>query len=229
MKGIILKDIYQVKLLFVLVQILSIFFYVMGFFIVLGMTHSEVVSPSEEELLKISAIVLVGMMDYVCISIGSTILIDTSKLDIRSGWAKYERTTPLSGSQLVGGKIAATGIVIGFLVLQALIFGVISIFMGVNPEAVIAMPLVMGMIQLIALSPVFPIVSKFGGGFANFIYIVFEIIVAGAAVVVVFGHFSGDIDGLMLRIIAYAVIPIITALVVFASYKSGMKAIKSDI
>ncbi len=229
MKGIILKDIYQVKLLFVLVQILSIFFYVMGNFIVLGMTHSEVVIPTEEELLKISAIVLVGMMDYVCISIGSTILIDTSKLDIRSGWAKYERTTPLSGSQLVGGKIAATGIVIGFLVLQALIFGVISIFMGVNPEAVIAMPLVMGMIQLIALSPVFPIVSKYGGGFANFIYIVFEIIVAGAAVVVVFGHFSGDIDGLVLRIIAYAVIPIITALVVFASYKSGMKAIKSDI
>lgn len=229
MKGIILKDIYQIKLQLVLVQFLALFFYFMAFFCLSAMTPSETVSPMENELNRIISTIFIGMMEFMSISMNSSLLIDTTKLDIKSGWAKFERTTPLSGSQLVGGKIAATGIVIGILVLQALIFGVIAIFLGVSPEAAIAIPIVLGLLQLIALSPVFPIVTKYGNFIANFLYIVFELIVVAVAIVILFSHFSGDIDMTALRIIFYGVLPIFTALVVFVSYKSGMKAIKSDI
>jgi hypothetical protein len=189
---------------------------------------SDMLSGDTTENMLLSVFIY-GMLNYCTIVVLTSFVLNTLDSDINSGWAKMERTMPVSGGQIIGGKLLATLAVIGIMTLISLVFNVISIFLyGLNVEIMIAMPICFGLMQVVTLSPSFPIAMKIGAKFVTAIYIGILIVVTAALVVLVFAAFSGDISAAVLRAACYGVLPLASAAAFFLSYKAGEKVCMED-
>lgn len=228
MKGLILKDFYEIRFQLICGGLLMLLPYVI--LAVMGDDIAGGDSQMSSELLEMMIVVMFGMLNFICIAVFSSMLLNTVGSDLACGWSKYQRTMPVSNEKIIGAKLAATALVVAGLVLISLVFNIIGIFAyNLSVEVMIAIPIICGFLQITALSPVFPVSAKIGCKGANGIYIGFELIVIIGAVVVMFMAFSNDVSPVFLRLIFYGALPAVTLLSVFASYKAGKKAVAADL
>lgn len=225
MKGLILKDLYSVRFQIIVGAIIGLY---PNTLIVIGWT--DILGDLSPNMIDISATILHIMVNIATILPFSSLMVNTITDDAESGWTKICRTMPVTSSQLITSKILSTVMITGIFTLISLIFNIISIIRGVPviAEAVVAFPLCMGVIQLLALIPVFPLSLKLGAKSANKIYLAFVIIFSFAAIILAFAAFSDELPPYALRIGAYAVLPVLTVITLLISYKSGKNLIARD-
>ena len=165
------------------------------------------------------------MLNYCTIVLFSSFHINTLESDEKSGWAKLQRTMPLSGNTIVGSKLIGTAIVVGIFTLYCIIVNVVtSLGNDASMETAVMIPICVGLFQFAILSPVFPLSLKFGSKYANTIYLTIEIIMA---IVLIAGTFI-YIDEVMNNSLLYIVCPVVAAVSAFLSALSGKKLIQRD-
>ena len=93
----------------------------------------------------------------------------------------------------------------------------------------IAIPLCVGLIQVLALSPVFPLGQRYGLKAANTVYTLSEILLAVAAMFSMFPALSRDIPIITMRIVFYGALPILAGAVAAVSFFCGSKLYSNDV
>lgn len=221
MKGLVLKDLYNIK--FQLIGGILIFLYsnVMTCFIAAG---EDVNLPKAAQTLPYAAV------NYITIAACSAFVLNTFIDDFKSGWAKMQRTMPISNSQIVGGKLIVTAIVLSILMMLSLICNIISALLGNIPlEPMITIPIVITLLQMITLCV--PTVA----GYKSQTRLIMPIFLTITALVVILGvlliflTMNGHISLNTLRIIGYAAVPSVTAIVVPICVKAANMAVSGDI
>lgn len=228
MKGLILKDLYTIKTQIIVGAIICLYPAVL-FHLGLANMIAEMGNPRSEEPL-LSFITL--LISYCFIVPFSSFLLNTMKSDYESGWLKIQRTMPLNAGEAIGSKLICTGIVIGCFTLFALIVNVILLIREPDvfiTEVVIAGPICIGLLQIIAIAPCFPLGMKIGVKKTDGLYLTFVILAAIILVIFGFAAFSNDIPVPTIRIICYGVLPAAAALTTFISYKAGKNQIAKDL
>ena len=227
MKGLILKDLYTIRTQIIVGAIICLYPAVL-FHLGLANMTAEMGNPNGEPLLSF----VVLLISYVFIVPFSSFLLNTMKSDYESGWLKIQRTMPLNAGEAIGSNLFSTGIVIGCFTLFALIVNVILIIR--EPEAfiteiLIAGPICIGLLQVIAIAPCFPLGMKIGVKKTDGLYLTFVILTAIILVIFGFAAFSNEIPVPTIRIICYGILPAAAALVTFVSYKAGKNQIVKDL
>ena len=227
MKGLILKDLYTIKTQIIVGAIICLYPAVL-FHLGLANMTAEMGNPNGEPLLSFITL----LISYCFIVPFSSFLLNTMKSDYESGWLKIQRTMPLNAGEAIGSKLVCTGIVIGCFALLALIVNVIVLIR--EPEAfiaeiLIAGPICIGLLQVIAIAPCFPLGMKIGVKKTDGLYLTFVILTAIILVIFGFAAFSNEISSAVIRIICYGVLPTAAALVTFISYKAGKNQIVKDL
>ncbi len=231
MKGLILKDIYEVRFQVIIGMLIALYPNILMLIALMDIAGDFITSGND-----VMFTALCGFLNYITIVPFSSLVLNTLTNDASSGWAKIRRTMPVSNEQATASKLIATGGIVGLFTVISLIINIIMMFIYntadttyVYPEIAIAAPLCIGLLQMFALSPVFPLAIRFGVKATNIFYLIFMIISAIAAIVVVFAAFSGDISMIVMRISFYAVLPVVAFLSVFISYKSGKNLVARDL
>jgi len=227
MKGLILKDLYTIRTQIIVGAIICLYPAVL-FHLGLANMTAEMGNPNGEPLLSFITL----LISYCFIVPFSSFLLNTMKSDYECGWLKIQRTMPLNAGEAIGSKLICTGIVIGFFSLFALIVNVILLIR--EPEAfitevVIAGPICIGLLQVIAVAPCFPLGMKIGVRKTDGLYLTFVILTAIILVIFGFAAFSNEFSAATIRIICYGVLPAAAALVTFISYKAGKNQIARDL
>lgn len=222
MKSLILKDLYAISFQLKAAALLFLFPYVMMFLAGVG------ISTDGED--PISMIIMFGFMSYVTIVSFSSFFLNTVSDDIQSGWARFQRTLPLTAGQIIGGKLLATFVLIAVLVVFSTLFNLVPVFMGNTEmlEMMLALPFVFGCLQVMALMPVFPIAMRFGLKTSNLLYCFFSVIAALAAAVAAFMVGANDIPAYMSRVIFYGILPLLAAGVTALSYVFGKRSLENS-
>ena len=227
MKGLILKDLYTIKTQIIVGAIICLYPAVL-FHLGLANMTAEMGNPNGEPLLSFITL----LISYCFIVPFSSFLLNTVKSDYESGWLKIQRTMPLNAGEAIGSKLVCTGIVIGCFTLFALIVNVILIIREPETfitEVVIAGPICIGLLQIIAVAPCFPLGMKIGVKKTDGLYLTFVILTAIILVIFGFAAFSNEIPVPTIRIICYGILPAAAALVTFISYKAGKNQIVKDL
>ncbi len=228
MKGLILKDLYNVVRARLIIGALVCLFPFTAFSLA---TIDNVNKYALTELDSIVISIMALTVSYTCIVPFTSFLLNTMKSDYECGWLKIQRTMPVNAGEAIGAKLICTGIVIGFFTLIALIPNIIlaiSVPKTIT-ELVIAGPFCIGMLQMTAIAPTFPLAMKLGIKATDGIYIAFVIIIAIILVIVAFSAFSNEFSAAAMRIIWYGALPAVTALATFISYKAGKNQIAKDL
>lgn len=226
MKGLILKDLYSVRFQIIVGALIGLY---PNILMMIG--YGDFIIGASNTLANVGLTFMYAMMSVVTIVPFSSLMINTLTSDVESGWLKICRTMPVSTSQIVGAKTISTAIIIGIFVLLSIIMNVISILRGapVFKEVMFTFPICCGLIQMITLTPVFPISMKSGAKKAGSIYLLFMIVLFILAIIVAFATFSGDLPSYALRLFAYVILPALAFTVIFASFKSSKNLISCDI
>lgn len=223
MKSLILKDLYGIRFQLIASALLFLLPHMLCFFVGVGLTVDENAAN------VVGAVALYGVMNYITITVFSSLFLNTIADDIQSGWARFQRTLPLTVGQLIGGKLLASLVLIAVMAAVSILLNLVVVLAG-NPyvEALIALPIIFGCLQVIALMPVFPLSIKIGVKTANLLYVVFLIITAIAAVVVAFMVGANDLPPVLVRVILYVILPLLAAGVTVDSYSLGKKALENS-
>ncbi len=223
LKSLILKDLYGIRFQLIASALLFLLPHMLCFFVGVGLTVDENAANA------VGAVALYGVMNYITITVFSSLFLNTIADDIQSGWARFQRTLPLTVGQLIGGKLLASLVLIAVMAAVSILLNLVVVLAG-NPyvEALIALPIIFGCLQVIALMPVFPLSIKIGVKTANLLYVVFLIITATAAVVVAFMVGANDLPPVLVRVILYVILPLLAAGVTVDSYSLGKKALENS-
>ncbi len=221
MKGIILKDIYSIRSQLVMAMLIM-FIPSAAMWLAGGGMSAGAQSGA--------ALVVYMLMNYISITVFTSFSLNTLSYDINSGWVKMERTCPVSGGGIIMGKLIVTLIVIGVITAVSLLFNLISIpIFGMETEFMIAIPLCCACLQVIALSPSFPLAMKIGTKYTEVIYLGFEIILACGIALFAFAAFGGNLPAALIRVLIYAGLPALAVVVFVLSYQTGKKQCLADI
>ena len=229
LKGLILKDIYSVRFQIFAAFLLMLLPNIMLMMAGGGMAVTEDSFLSAEEMNLIRAMIY-GIVNYTTITVYSSFLLHTLEDDTRSGWMKMQRTMPVSGTQIIGGKILATLMIIGLLTGVSLIFNILAaLLFDISLELMIALPLCCGLLQIITLCPVFPISMKIGTKYTTALYVSLVILFAIAMGVLLISTLASDISESNLRICMYGALPVLAGAALAISFAAGKKSCETDI
>lgn len=225
MKGLILKDLYSVRFQIIVGALIGLY---PNLLMLIG--FGDFVEGVSNTLANVGLTFTYAMINVVTIVPFTSLMINTLTDDAESGWLKICRTMPVSSSQIVGSKIISTAIIVAIFVLFSIIMNTISIFRGapVIKEVMFTFPICCGLIQMVTLTPVFPIAMKSGAKKAGSIYLTFMIVLFILAVIIAFASFSGDLPSYALRLFAYVILPVLAFTVIFTSFKSSRNLISCD-
>ncbi|MDE7194142.1 MAG: ABC-2 transporter permease [Oscillospiraceae bacterium] len=228
LKGLIIKDIYCIKFQLITALLLTLFPNIILMLAGGGMTVYEGTFLSHDEAMLIG-VFLYGMVNYITVTVFSSFLLNTLEDDASSGWAKMQRTMPVSGTQIVGGKILATLLIIAGLTVISLIFNILGVLLfEMSPEIMIALPICCGLLQIVTLCPVFPVSMKIGTKYTTALYVGMVVIIAIGMLILLISALSSDISETALRIIMYGGLPVLAAAVLGISYAAGKKSCETD-
>ncbi|MGN0678521.1 MAG: ABC-2 transporter permease [Oscillospiraceae bacterium] len=224
LKGLILKDLYSIRFNLVMALLISLFPNMILTFAGGGMF---VGSP---DYIKVVSVIPYGMLNYLAITTFSSFVLNTLDSDKDCGWAKLVRSMPVSGGEIIGAKLISTYIVIGILTLVSLAFNSLGIILfGMDVELMIVLPICMGLLQVITLSPTFMLANRIGTKYTTVIYLTMVVLIACVTVVVMVTGLCGDVSATFLRITFYIGLPIIATAVAALSYSVGKKQNESDL
>lgn len=219
MKGLILKDLYAIR--FQLIVSLMLMLIPCGISTYI-MTTAEKPEGSEFVIMMMCCI-----LNYCCIVIFPSFVLNTLQEDIVSGWIKIQGTLPIKSGTAITAKFAVTFIVVFTLTVLSLIFNItVMILMNIRMELIITLPIVFALIELIALLPA--MVHKYKSSRASIDYIIIIILTSIIGIVIAFAAMSGDISFTLLRVILYVVLPAVTAIITVVCYRYGKKIVFSE-
>lgn len=222
MKSLILKDLYGIRFQLTASALLFLLPHALLFLAGIGLSAE---GSRDNEIVT----VMYGFMNYITIVIFSSIFLNTIADDIQSGWARFQRTLPLTVGQLIGGKLLASLVLIGIMVAVSIALNLVAVFAGNEyVELLVAIPIVIGCLQVTALMPVFPLSVKIGVKTANLLYVVFLAITAIVGVVAASMVGANDIPAYMSRVIFYGILPLLAAGVTALSYQLGKRALENS-
>ncbi len=227
MKGLILKDIYGCRF-----QIIGGFAIMLFPMIVMSLAGGgmAVADEGNNYLRSIAIVVFYGTINYMSIVICSSFYLNTLSYDEKSGWTKMQRAMPLTGGQIIGGKFLGVGAVVGTLTLISLAFNLFSAINYEMPfEPMIAMPLCIGLLEIMTLLPVIVLGYRFGAKSVTWLYYIVMGIIAAGTIALAAAFLVGDITAAAMRIIAYGGIPALFAVILIVCYITGKKAVTVDI
>ena len=217
MKGLILKDIYNVRVQILLGMVLVVLLY----------TVIWLSNFSNEEKEGLMNVPVYGLIDYITITLCSTFLLNTLSDDIKSGWAKMQLTMPVSDKEIIGGKLIATGIIVFALMLFSMICNVFGIVIyRLPPKLMIMMPIILALLQMAVISAVTVIGYRLQGKVMA-VYLVVMLITTGITASPVIGFLTYKISDFVMRLIFYAIIPPLSLAVIILSFVFGKKAVRS--
>lgn len=218
MKGLVLKDLYCVRLQIFLSVLIMLFPYIL---FTIGMSPENTALPPEVQQMVL--IFFYGALNYTCICLFSSFMLNTLDADVNSGWSRILRTFPVSGNKVVSAKLCATGIILIILTVLSLIFNIIGIFAYSLPvEPMLTIPVCMALLEATVLFPIFPIAMKHGTKFMTAAYILSEILVLAAAVVIIVIMLNNK-DFILLRYIFYIGAPLTAGISAVISSRSGKR------
>lgn len=229
LKGLILKDIYSIRIQLIAALLLTLLPNVMLMLAGGGMAISDGGFMSHDEAMLMS-VCIYGMINYITITVFSSFLLNTLEGDINSGWAKMVRTMPVNGTQIVGGKIIATLLIIVGLTVVSLIFNLLGVLLFEMPlEVMTALPVCCGLLQIVTLCPIFPISMKIGTKYTTALYVGLVVVMAAGVLVLLISALSSDISETVLRISMYGALPVLAAAVLGISFAAGKRSCEVDL
>lgn len=224
MKGLILKDIYSVR--FQIFGGVALMLLPNLMLILMGGGYFVGAETADARL----SIFVYGLMNYITVTLCSSFLLNTLDFDEKSGWARMQRAMPVTGGQIIAGKLLAMGAVLGILTGLSLfcnVFG--AVVFEIPAEPLVTMPFIMALLQAAVLSVCFMQGYRFGSRSTLIVYIAAELVIAAGAVLLLVGLIRENISPLMLRVIAYGAVPALAAALIALSCKFGKKAVMRDI
>lgn len=229
MRGLVLKDVYNVRFQIFTGMAIMMFPYLL--LLISGGYDNAKDNILNEEIFGINGgVVVFVLLSYISITVNSSFMLNTIVDDNRSGWGKMQRAMPVSSVGIVGAKMAANGVIVGGLALMDTAVNMIGIFkLGLSPETLAAAPFVFGCLQMITLSVATVMGYRFGSVGTIVGYLTGVLVVAAGVVVLLYGFLTEDLNSTMFRVICYAVIPTLTAAVIAVCCNLGKKAIEHDV
>lgn len=175
------------------------------------------------------AVVVYSMMNYMTITLFSGFIMNTVGDDERTGWAKVQRAMPVSAGQIMGGKLIAMALVVGILTGLTLIVNITGIiFYDLPAEPMLAIPFIVALMQVITLSLCLMLGYRISTKVMTPAFLITEVIIAAGVIVMIVQAVKGEISIAAVRVIAYAVIPLLAAAAFVVSYTIGRKAVMKD-
>ncbi len=224
MKGLILKDLYTVR--FQIIAGLLLMLLPNGIMFLSG----GGMGTEQNEVTDIMSVLVFGLMNFTNICLFSSFVLNTLSEDVNSGWAKLQRTFPVSGSEIVGAKLAASGVIVGLLTVMSLVFNLAAaLVFGLDMELMLMIPLCIGFYQMIVLAPLFPLAMRIGVKCTEAIYIMTEVLVLGIVVFLLVKGLDSDVDSVLMRIMFYCGLPLLAAGSGVLSFACGKKAIEKSV
>lgn len=229
MKGLVLKDVYNVRFQMFSGMAILMFPYIL--MLICGMFDSSEDNILNDEIFGINGgVVLLILLSYVSITMNSSFMLNTIVDDKRSGWAKMQRTMPISSAKIIGAKMIANGVIVGGLTLIVIVVNMIGFFtLDLPLELLITAPLVFGCLQMITLSAATVMGYRFGSAGTIVGYLVMVLCIAAGAIALIYNLLVENIDEIAFRVICYVGISAFTAAVIMASCAIGKKAVERDV
>ncbi len=220
MKGLVLKDIYCVRLTLILGLLLAILPNALLVLIGGGMGVEYIGTQ-----LEVIAYIPYGIMNFVTVACFSSIMLNTLKDDVAAGWSKYQHTLPVDSGKIVLSKQIFTIVLLAVLVLCCYVANIFAIVtFGFNVEIMLMMPVVFALLCSLTLMPAFPLALCMSTKSASAIYTTSLVIMMVVLTVMMFIIGDNAISPAALRISLYAVLPVLSVAVTFLSYKASRKA-----
>ena len=214
MKGLVLKDMLNLRL-----QIIGGVFITLFFHLPIMMFGSNAESPVSPVSPDIMISIVYGMMNYVAVTIFSHVVLSTIRDDEITGWHNIEITMPVGRSTPVCAKLLCTAVVTAIFTVWCLIINMTALIFGyaANYELLVAIPLCSGVLAMLVLSPVTVMACKSGGRGATALYLAITVAAAAVVTVITFAALSSDISADALRAIFYIALPAAAAVSVTLS------------
>lgn len=223
MRGLILKDIYCVRLIVILSLLLALLPNLMFLFMGGGMTVEYLGTPNE-----IFAYLPIGLINFITIGCFGTISLNTIKYDDETGWNKYQLTLPVSADRIILSKQISCVAVVLMLTLCCYVPNVFSmVIFGADAEIMLAMPLIFGMLEMICVLAALPISLRYGTKTADIIVIVYLLLMAAILILGMGAAISAGVSGVIIRLVLYIGLPLLTAAAGYFSNRSARKLLVS--
>ena len=224
MKGLVLKDYYNLRTTMLLSIALMLFPS-----IAIAITGGNIGDEEPGAMTEFIAVMVYGMMNYMCITLFSGFIMNTISDDKRTGWAKMQRAMPVSGGQIMGGKLIAMALIVGILTGLTLIVNITGIiFYDLPAEPLIAIPFIVALMQVITLSLCLMLGYRISTKVMTPTFLIIEVIVAAGVIALIIQAVKENISMTAVRVTAYAVIPVLAAAAVAVSYTLGKKSVMRD-
>ena len=218
MKGLVLKDIYCIRMTLVLAGLFLLLPYLMLMLMGGGM---GVDMPD-----SIVGVFPYGMIGYLNIVVLSAVSLNTFIEDEGSGWAKLRWAMPVTRGEIVRSKFISAAVVAGTMTALSLLSSVVGIVLfGLPTEPMIAVPLCLGVYELAVLFPTTAISCRFGAGWAHIAYYALTALGTAVLVAVLIAALKNSDLGLAVRLTFYAGLPLITAASAYASYRAAERTL----
>lgn len=221
MKGLVIKELYCTRFQLILALLLAL---PMNLLLLLaggGMMVNMVGTTME-----IMAYVPYGITNFITITCFSSLILNTLKDDVATGWATMQLTMPMSRATIAASKLLGCTVLVLILMLICYIQNVGALLLfGGSVEIMLMMPAVFGMMSLISLFLSYPLALRFGTKLVDILSLLFILAMSVVLTVVIFIIGDNGIPASALRIVFYAVLPVLTALAAFVSHKSAQKAL----
>lgn len=222
MKGIILKNLYGARPTLLLgTPLLLVTFYAC---VCLAWENADLIS------------FLTVFYNYAGVVVFSSFILNSFASDEKCGWIRLERAMPISAGRAAAARLLSCGVIVAIISAIVMVMNIAvylcAVYMlnaNIELEVFITAPIVAGLLQLIALSPVVPVALRYGSRTVNTVYLICVILMAIAAIAVSFPLAAGEIPPVTLRLICYAGVPAAAAATAFLSYLFAKKAALRDL
>ena len=197
--------------------------------IAIAITGGNIGDEAPGAMTEFIAVMVYGIMNYMTITLFSGFIMNTIGDDERTGWAKMQRAMPVSGGQIMGGKLIAMAIIVGILTGLTLIVNITGIiFYELPAEPMLAMPFVAALMQVTTLSLCLMLGYRVSTKVMTPVFLIIEVIIAAGIIALIIQAVKENIIMTAVRVIIYAVIPVLAAAAVAVSYTLGKKSVMRD-
>ncbi len=225
MKGLVIKELYCTRFQLILAVLLAL-----PMNLLLLLAGGGMMAEFLGTTMEIMAYVPYGIVNFVTVTCFSSLILNTLKDDVSTGWATMQLTMPLSKSTIVSSKLLGCTVLVLILMLICYIQNVGALLLfGGSAEIMLMMPVVFGMMSLISLYAAYPLALRFGTKLTDTLNTLLIIAMSIILTIVIFIIGDNGIPVYALRIVFYIALPALTALSAFISHKAAQKLLVVNI
>lgn len=223
MKGLILKDLYAVRGLILLVEVILLFPCV-GMFLVGGGMFSEFTGTPNAFI----GVIPFALLYFCNIVVASSVTLEMLSSDENSGWGRLQIAMPVSRRQIVASRYIAAFTVVGITTVLSLLVGVLAIaIFGLPVELMLTIPLCLAFFETAVLSATIAVCYRYGAKISTFVYYGFVIVITALMILLLMLSLE-LMKFVWLRLVFYLGVPVVSAAVVYFSYASAARSLQAE-